>query len=84
MKKKEPISDSFPKFSKPKRALSIREAYLSPYETISVDESCGRVASVSAVGCPPAVPIIMGGEVIDETAISCFRYYGINKINVVK
>jgi transposase-like protein len=84
IEKRGEIFESSPKFSQTKRAMSLREAGLSPYETVSAEESVGRVASLSTVGCPPAVPIVIGGELIDENAVNCFKYYGINKINVVK
>jgi arginine/lysine/ornithine decarboxylase len=82
--KREVISELSPLFRAPKRVTSIREAYLSPFEKIDVENALGRVAALSCVGCPPAVPIVMGGEVIDENAIECFKYYGINRINVIK
>ena len=36
-----------------------------------------------AVGCPPAVPIVMSGEEIDENIISCLEYYDIKECAVV-
>jgi arginine/lysine/ornithine decarboxylase len=39
---------------------------------------------MSIVGCPPAVPIVVSGEVIDKDIISCMKYYGIDKCNVIK
>lgn len=68
----------------PKRAMSIREAMLSPAETLPVSECLGRVLAAATVGCPPAVPIVVSGEVIDETAIQCFEYYDIKVCSVVK
>ena len=56
---------------------------LSPYESLPVAECLGRVLANPSVGCPPAVPILVSGEVIDETAIECFSYYGINQMNVI-
>ena len=81
---REEISESMPSFSKKLRAVSIREAALSPFETVSVTDAIGRVSSVSVVGCPPAVPITVSGEIIDENAAECFKYYGINTCKVIK
>lgn len=81
---REEISESMPSFSKKLRAVSIREAALSPFETVSVSDAIGRVSSVSVVGCPPAVPITVSGEIIDENAAECFKYYGINTCKVIK
>ena len=82
--KKDSVEEPMPTFNKAKRYLGIREACLSPYETVDAKNALGRVVSISSVGCPPAVPIVLSGEIIDENAIKCFEYYGINKINVVK
>ena len=82
--KRDEIIESMPSFSKKLRAVSIREAALSPFETVSVSDAIGRVSSVSAVGCPPAVPITVSGEIIDENAAECFKYYGINTCKVIK
>lgn len=71
-------------FPKPKRALSIREAVLCKYETINSDDSLGRVCAGVNVPCPPAIPIVVSGEVIDEKCIELFKRYGISRVNVVK
>lgn len=81
---KPPIAAAPPRFRPGKRALSIREAMLSPAETIPVAESAGRILAAASVGCPPAVPILICGERIDDHAISCFEYYGIESCSVVR
>ncbi len=64
--------------------MSVREAMLSPNETVPVEESVGRVLAAASVGCPPAVPVVVCGERIDEEAAQCFDYYGIKTCTVVK
>lgn len=78
-----PILDTPPIINEGEKVLCVREAMLSPSETVSVDESCGRVLAAATVGCPPAVPILVSGERIDSNAIACFKYYGIDKCDVV-
>ena len=80
----EAVTELAPDFSVPRQAMSIREAMLSPAEVISVAESIGRILAVPSVGCPPAVPILVCGEVIDDHTAACFRYYGIDRCAVVK
>ena len=80
----ESITEQAPTFAAPRQAMSIREAMLSPAEVVSVEESIGRILAVPSVGCPPAVPILVCGEVIDDHAAACFRYYGIDRCWVVK
>ena len=56
---------------------------LSPAEVLDVKSCVGRVLAAATVGCPPAVPIVVSGEVISEEAIACFRYYGMETCAVV-
>lgn len=78
-----PPAQQPPIFHSPKRKLSIREAVLSPWETIPVEQSEGRILSAATVGCPPAVPIVVCGEQIDRHVIERFQYYGISTCCVV-
>jgi arginine/lysine/ornithine decarboxylase len=66
------------------RVMSIRGAVLAPHELIPVDNALGRVAGAPTVSCPPAIPIVVSGERITDTAIALFKRYGIEKIEVVK
>jgi arginine/lysine/ornithine decarboxylase len=64
--------------------MSVREALLSPSEVLPVGKCVGRVLAAATVGCPPAVPIVVSGERIDQSAVACFAYYGIETCAVVK
>ncbi len=64
--------------------LSIREATLAPRERIKVDVARGRILASSSVSCPPAVPIVVSGEIIEDEHIRLFREYGVEYIDVVK
>ena len=81
---KTPIRAAAPALARAERAMSIREAMLSPSEILPVGECLGRILAVPTVGCPPAVPILVCGERIDEHALDCFSYYGIETCCVVK
>ena len=81
--RKAPIIDNTPIIQKGEKVLSVREALLSPSETVSAEKSLGRVLASATVGCPPAVPILVSGERIDAHALSCFRYYGTETCEVV-
>jgi len=50
---------------------------------VPAKESAGRVLAAASVGCPPAVPIVVCGERIDESAVRAFAYYGIETCTVV-
>ncbi len=72
-----------PKIQKFEKVLSIREAIFSKSEYLPIEKCKGRILAEFNVGCPPAVAILVCGERIDEKAIECFEYYGIDKCKVV-
>ena len=81
--RREAVLEEPPAFSLPERAMSIRQAAMSLCETVEASDSLGRILAAATVGCPPAVPIVACGERIDETALRCFAYYGIDRCTVV-
>lgn len=82
IQQKTPIDSAPPEFILPARKMSPREAIFSPAEVIDTDKAVGQVLASAEVGCPPAVPIVVCGEEIDEAAVQCFEYYGIEKCTV--
>ena len=84
LEKKASVSTLPPSLSLPPKALTPRAAILSVAERIPVDEAEGRILADITVGCPPAVPIVVSGEVITREAIEAFKYYGIDTCSVVK
>ena len=83
VEKKAAIEEVPPVFHACTPVMSVREAMLSPSETVTVEEGIGRVLAAASVGCPPAVPIVVCGERIDSEAAACFAYYGIKTCAVV-
>ena len=67
----------------PEAVCSIRAAMLAPAETLPAADSLGRVLARPGVSCPPAVPILMPGERIDEAAVAAFARYGIKSVAVL-
>ena len=82
--RREAITALPPAMGRPTRVMSVREAAFSPCETVSAAESLGRILAAATVGCPPAVPIVVSGERIDEIAVAQFAYYDIESCVVVK
>ena len=70
--------------SRPRRVMSVRDAVLSECEIISCADAVGRIAATPSVSCPPAIPIVVSGELITRDAVDLFIEYGIEKIEVVK
>lgn len=63
--------------------ISVRRAIFGKQEKITVEDAKGRICASPTVGCPPAIPIVVSGEVITDEAIKVFQYYGIKEISVV-
>lgn len=79
-----PVTQPMPGPHIPAVRMSVRQAMLSPRETVPVEKAEGRVLAALNVACPPAVPIAVCGEEIDREAVERFRYYGISTCKVVR
>ena len=82
--RRDPVTEAPPMPHVCETAMSPHEALLSPQETLAIDQAVGRVLAVPTVSCPPAVPVVMGGERIDDAAKAAFSYYGIHSCTVVR
>lgn len=69
--------------AKCQQMMSPREAVFSLHEEIPVQDALGRICASPAVSCPPAIPIAVSGERIDQNAIALFEYYGISMVDVI-
>ena len=78
------IEETPPPLPRPRRVMAPREAMLSLWEELPLEECQGRVLASVNVSCPPAVPILVCGEEIDKMAVECFQYYGVSRCEVVK
>lgn len=67
----------------PQREMTIREAVFSPSVLIDTKEALGHVCAAETVSCPPAVPIAVCGEVINQDMVDLFETYNIKKVCVV-
>ncbi len=67
-----------------KTTVSMQETLFAPQEKLKISKCLGRVSASLEVACPPAIPIVLPGEKIDEETIASFKYYNINEWTVVK
>ncbi len=84
LKPKNAIIENRFKINLPVKKMSVRDAVFAESETVDVDNSIGRICASPTVSCPPAVPIAVSGEEITEEVAKLFKYYGFDKILVVK
>ncbi len=66
------------------QVMNVRKAYLSPGEVLPVAQALGKICRMPTATCPPAIPVVVPGEKIDEAAVQSFLYYGIEYVEVVK
>lgn len=71
-------------FTQPKTEKTIREAMFSPKITVNIDDACGKIAAAVKTKCPPGIPLLIPGEIIDKKIIKILKYYGILELNVIQ
>ena len=83
LERKAPIETVPPVMTVPKQKMSANKALFSPSQSVSIENSKGRILASPSVSCPPAIPIVSLGEEIDESALEVLRYYGVESVEVV-
>ena len=58
----------------PQRVISIREALFAQSEQIPIENALGRICASPTVSCPPAIPPIISGELIDADTVKVLTY----------
>ena len=48
------------------------------------ENAAGRICAAPTVSCPPAIPIVISGEEITPADVELFRFYGIDRVAVIK
>ena len=84
LKRREAITQGAPLAPTAPRIMSPREATFAQTELLPVGKCEGRVLAAASVSCPPAVPVLISGELITADAVRALRYYGIEEVRVVK
>ncbi len=84
LNKKPQINTQPLNFAKTTQVLPIRDAYLKNSREILVEQAENSICGQSIVTCPPAIPIVISGELITKELIEILKYYQIKTIKVVK
>lgn len=78
------ITGRMPRMSIPEKAMTPRKAMMSAFCEIDTKDALGRVLAQPGVSCPPAIPVVVCGEVIDGKTVDVLSYYKIDKCKVIK
>lgn len=68
---------------KPKVALPMWEAVWKPCRAVPLERAKGEVCGAIKSPCPPGVPIVFPGEIIDEDAIIAMKLHGVKSVSVI-
>ena len=68
----------------PDKVMTPREAIFAESEVLPIEACLGRICALSVIGCPPAIPIVICGERIDEGVLENLHYYGITHCSVCR
>ncbi len=84
LEKRAPIEEKIPPVMRCERALGIRYARLAPSVKTDIANAQGKILASALESCPPAIPIMICGEVITRECVRAFNYYGIKTVLCVK
>ncbi len=84
LKRSEPITELPPCVPRPDMAIKPHQALLSESETLPIGDCLGRISAAAAISCPPAIPLAVCGERIDQHVVDCLRYYSVAGCAVIK
>lgn len=73
------MAPHLPECAMPPRAALERET-----ERIPTEQAVGKIAAEAPCPCPPGVPVVMPGEIIDTKSVNILLSTGIYQINVLK
>ena len=79
-----PMAPDVIEFHLPAEAMSPRAALERKHERLPVERADGRISAEAACPCPPGVPVVMPGEVIDTKCVKILLSTGIREISVIQ
>lgn len=71
-------------FNIPRIAVPLHKAIFEEKYRIRSEDAYGKVSAQTVCPCPPGIPILVPGEVIDRPEIENLLRYGILELNVLK
>lgn len=79
-----PLQSERPPLPTPEKAIPVSQAVFSVHEKLPLNKAMGKICGGVLAPCPPCVPLVMPGEIIDSKVISALEYYGEEEISVVR
>ena len=63
--------------------LTPTQALLSENKTVSLENAVGEISAETLCPCPPAIPLVMAGEEIDEATVKRLAENGFSHLRIV-
>ncbi len=81
------IKESLPidkiNFTKAEKSVGFNAVMFSLSKLVEVDKSLGKVCASMVVSCPPAIPIVLNGEIITDEMILLLKKYNTTHIRII-
>ncbi|MCM1166452.1 MAG: amino acid decarboxylase [Lachnospiraceae bacterium] len=68
---------------KPAVDMPMWEAMYKPQRVVPVDRAGGEVCGAMTAPCPPGVPLIFPGEIIDHSVAEALKMHGVKNVSVL-
>lgn len=68
---------------KAQQGMPMWEAMFKPRKLVPIEAARGEICAEMKSVCPPGIPLIFPGEIIDHTTAEILKARGINKIHIV-
>ena len=63
--------------------LPMWDAMFMPRKTVPIEKAGGEVCAEFTAKCPPGVPLVMPGEILDHNVIDALKMHGVKQVSVV-
>ncbi|MCL2697041.1 MAG: PLP-dependent transferase [Oscillospiraceae bacterium] len=87
IERKKPLAAMNEPSLKLEKAMSIRDALFAPDRNCAVlrlEEAAGKVCACIKAPCPPGVPLVMPGEIINKEAAELLKGFGVDRIRITE
>lgn len=83
VRRKSPIAPEKYPVIKPTAHMPVHEAMFLPQKIVPLEKANGEVCAGLNAPCPPCVPLVMPGEIIDHNVADALKQYGVKNIAVL-
>lgn len=83
VRRKKPIAPEKYPVIKPTAHMPVHEAMFLPQKIVPLEKANGEVCAGLNAPCPPCVPLVMPGEIIDHNVADALKQYGVKNIAVL-